>query len=223
MSRVRFFRKTNTLSVKLFTSIARIKRADTLRPQMLDHLVSIVDSDSMGDFTSVAKAAPDVLLAAQVGTADWLDALGAPSDDAVISAVAASTAQQAFAAVAAVAPAAKQRGALVELKTPAAVRHLVGMLTEYDWEFVEKAKEMRAYAVSKIMEETTHPDARIRLRALELLGRVTEVALFTDRVEIKKTELADHELDAKIQEKLNKFMGVVDVDVIDVPPAGALQ
>lgn len=185
---------------------------------MLEHLIDIVEDAE--DFVPLAKATPQALLAAQVGTADWLEALGAPSDEAVISEVATATAQSAFAAVTSAAATFDQRAALTAIKTPDAVRKLVGMLTEYDWEFVEKAKEIRSYAVSKIMEETSHPDARIRLRALELLGRVTEVALFTDRVEIKKTELADHELDAKIKEKLNKFMGVIDVaDVIDVPPA----
>ena len=60
-----------------------------------------------------------------------------------------------------------------------------------------------------------HPDARIRLRALELLGRVTEVALFTDRVEVKKTNVDDRELDAKIKEKLARFVDVVDVEPQD--------
>jgi hypothetical protein len=50
-----------------------------------------------------------------------------------------------------------------------------------------------------------------------MLGRVTEVALFTERIEVKKTDLSDTEIDKKIKEKLNKFMGVVDVeDVSDV-------
>jgi hypothetical protein len=95
------------------------------------------------------------------------------------------------------------------------VRHLTGMLTAYDWEFVEQAKELRGYAVSQILEETKHPDARIRLRALELLGRVTEIALFTDRVEVKKTEMSDNELDQRIKEKLSRFMGVVDASPTD--------
>jgi hypothetical protein len=91
------------------------------------------------------------------------------------------------------------------------------MLTAYDWAFVEQAKELRGYAVSQILEETKNPDARLRLRALELLGRVTEVALFTDRVEVKKTTVNDDELDAKIKEKLARFMDVTDVsDVSDV-------
>jgi hypothetical protein len=183
---------------------------------MLDHLIDIVDDP--GDFAPVAKASPATLLAAQVGTADWLEALGAPSDEAVTAEIASSVAQSAFVAVTTAAPPVSQRDALVAIKTPEAVRKLVGMLTEYDWEFVEKAKELRSYVVSKVMEETTHPDARIRLRALEMLGRVTEVALFTDRVEIKKVEMADHELDARIKEKLNRFMGVADVVDVSAQP-----
>jgi len=99
------------------------------------------------------------------------------------------------------------------------VRHLVAMLSAYDWEFVEQAKNLRGMAVAKILEETNHPDARIRLKALDMLGRVTEVALFTDRIEVKKTDLSDTEIDKKIKEKLNKFMGVVDVeDVYESSP-----
>jgi hypothetical protein len=48
------------------------------------------------------------------------------------------------------------------------------------------------------------------------LGKVTEVGLFTDKIEVKKTELTDTEIDAKIKEKLSKFMGIIDVvDVTD--------
>jgi hypothetical protein len=53
---------------------------------------------------------------------------------------------------------------------------------------------------------------------LELLGKVTEVALFTDRVQIKNEDVTDEELDARIKEKLGKYMGVVDiVDVDELP------
>jgi hypothetical protein len=91
------------------------------------------------------------------------------------------------------------------------------MLSAYDWHFVEQAKELRGYAVSQLVEETKHPDAKIRLRALELLGKVTEVALFTERVEVKKTQMTDSELEQKIKDKLNKMAMIVDVtDVTDV-------
>jgi hypothetical protein len=71
-------------------------------------------------------------------------------------------------------------------------------------------------AVAKILEETDHPDARIRLKALEMLGKVTEVGLFTERIEIKKTELSDVELDERIKQKLQIIQKTIEVDATEV-------
>lgn len=183
---------------------------------MLEHLIDYEPPiEAIGGLRPVDKAAPEDILNAQHSTADWLQSLGAPTADTADASAAASLAQSAFQAVTAPDTDPKQRAKLLALKTPAAVQHLTGMLTAYDWEFLHQAKELRGYAVSQILEETKHPDARIRLRALELLGRVTEVALFTDRVEVKKTELKDSELDDKIKEKLARFMGVTDLSPTD--------
>lgn len=89
------------------------------------------------------------------------------------------------------------------------------MLTAYDWQFVERAQEIRGYAVAQLIEETKHPDAKIRLRALELLGKVTEVALFTERMEVRNTSVTDAELDRKIQEKLKALENISDAEVVD--------
>ena len=106
---------------------------------------------------------------------------------------------------------AQKKEAILSLRVPHAVRHLAGMLSAYDWEYVEQAKQIRGYVVAKLLEETKHPDAKIRLRSLDMLGKVTEVGSFTERIEIKKVDMSDAEIDAKIKEKLNRFMGVVDV------------
>lgn len=185
---------------------------------MLEHLIDYEPPvEAIGALHAPEDADPGVLINAQHSTADWLQSLGAPTADAADASAAASLAQSAFQALTVPTTDAKQRATLLALKTPSAVQHLTGMLTAYDWEFVHQAKELRGYAVSQILEETKHPDARIRLRALELLGRVTEVALFTDRVEVKKTELKDNELDDKIKEKLARFMGVVDASPTELP------
>jgi hypothetical protein len=192
---------------------------------MLEHLLDFTPPPATPQsVTPLDKATPDDIVAAQLNTADWLEKMGAPSTDDALKSAAASTAQQAFSALTTQTPE-EQRKALMQLKTPPAVRHLTGMLTAYDWEFVEQAKELRGYAVSQILEETKHPDAKIRLKALDMLGRVTEVALFTDRVEVKKADLSDAELEAKIKDKINRFMQVTDVidvvesqDVVDEAP-----
>jgi hypothetical protein len=102
------------------------------------------------------------------------------------------------------------------------------MLSAYDWEFIGMAKELRGYTVAKIVEETKSPNANIRLKALGLLGKVTEVGLFTDKIEVKKQEMSDDELDQRIKDKLNKFMDVVDVltnkeDILDVELNGSIE
>ena len=186
---------------------------------MLDHLLDFEPpATSPSDVKPLEKAPLDEVVAAQITTAQWLEQMGAPNVDDAEMAAAQAAAQNAFIAIANPAELSqKQKSALTQLKVPQAVRHLTGMLTAYDWEFVEQAKELRGYAVAQILEETKHPDAKIRLRALEMLGRVTEVALFTDRVEVKKTDMTDDEIERRIKDKLARFMDVSDVMVVDVP------
>jgi predicted RNase H-related nuclease YkuK (DUF458 family) len=189
---------------------------------MFDHLVQFEpDVTTPGLFQKLDAATPGEMLAAQVATADWLEELGAMPDDEVLAQIETATAREAFKTLTTVSSDSEQKAKLVELKTPVAVRHLTGMLTAYDWEFVQQAKELRGYTVAKLVEETTNANANIRLKALGLLGKVTEVGLFTDKIEVKKTELSDDELETRIKEKLNRFMQVVDVvDVSEVSDLG---
>jgi hypothetical protein len=72
--------------------------------------------------------------------------------------------------------------------------------------------------VAKLVEETKSPNANIRLKALIALGKVTEVGLFTEQIEVKKIEMSDAEVEQRIKDKLAKFMGVIDVvDVSERP------
>lgn len=182
---------------------------------MFDHLVQFnPEPTPPGPMTPLEKAGPEEVLAAQVATTGWLDDLGVPPDEEVIADLEKAQARKTFGTLTTNTDSAEQKAALVQLKTPEAVRHLTGMLSAYDWEFIEMAKELRGYTVAKLVEETTHSNPNIRLKALGLLGKVTEVGLFTEKIEIKKEELTDSELDQRIKDKLNRFMGVVDV--IDV-------
>ena len=183
---------------------------------MLDHLLEfeppVVEATGK-DVSGLDRATPDQILNAQVNTTKWLEKLGVEDDQKILQEAEAKAARTVFAALANNATPAETKNQLTLLKTPESVRHLVTLLSAYDWEFVEQAKQMRGMAVAKIIEETNHPDARIRLKAIEMLGRVTEVALFTDRLEVKKTDLTDAEIDQKLQDKLDKLLNVIDVDI----------
>jgi hypothetical protein len=186
---------------------------------VLDHLINFEPLvEAHPGATPLDKLTPVEHANAQITTSDWLKAMGAKDDEEITNEVDKQHARQAFAALTTNAPAPEQHQALATLETPAAVRHLTGMLTAYDWEFVNQAKELRGYAVAKILEDCEHSNPNIRLKALGLLGKVTEVGLFTEKIEVKKTDLTEAEIDAKLKEKLAKFMDVQDADVIDVTP-----
>jgi hypothetical protein len=182
---------------------------------MLDHLLDfeppVVEATGK-DVSGLDRATPDQILNAQVNTTKWLEKLGVEDDQKILQEAEAKAARTVFAALTNNAAPAETKTQLTLLKTPESVRHLVTLLSAYDWEFVEQAKQMRGMAVAKIIEETNHPDARIRLKAIEMLGRVTEVALFTDRLEVKKTDMTDAEIDKKLQDKLDTLLNVIDVD-----------
>jgi hypothetical protein len=191
---------------------------------VLDHLIDFDPPvEDHAGVTPVEKLAPVEVVNAQIQTADWLKAMGVKDDEEIKNEADVKAAREAFTSLTTAAPLQDQHSAVTQIQAPAAVRHLTGMLTAYDWEFVQQAKELRGYAVAKILEECEHPTASIRLKALQLLGKVTEVGLFTDKIEVKKTDLTEAEIDAKLKEKLAKFMDVSDADIVDIEPVVKTQ
>jgi hypothetical protein len=181
----------------------------------LQHLVSAAEADFIpemlsGDasFTPLDPLTPAETLSAQHKTSQWLKSL-TEDDDEILTEAQEEKTTEAFNALVTADPSAKQK--LLQLDLPHEIKSAIGMVTAYQWKFIEQAEQLRSMSVSKIVKETDHPDARIRLKALEMLGKVTEVALFTDRVAIKNEEISDEELDARIKEKLGRYMGAVDI------------
>jgi hypothetical protein len=186
---------------------------------VLDHLLTIeyepeVDDAPADGFVPMKKLDTAQLLEGQIGTTDWLKELGASTDEEVLEQAQENIARDAFKAL--VANPTQAKTALSQVTLPPAIQKIVGMLTAYDWAFVEQARELRGMAVAKIVEETDHPDARIRLKALELLGKVTEVGLFTERISVKKDDITDAELDEKIREKLAQLQKTVDAEATEI-------
>jgi hypothetical protein len=187
----------------------------------LEHLVNAAAADytpetfSGETFDPLENLTPAQTLNAQHKTSKWLESFQ-DDDEATLTEAQEEKTVDAFNALTTRDPRAKER--LLQLDLPEEIKAAVGMVTAYQWKFVEQAENLRSMAVSKIVKEIEHPDARIRLKALEMLGKVTEVALFTDRIAVKSEDVTDEELDARIKEKLGRYMGAVDVvDVEELP------
>jgi hypothetical protein len=95
--------------------------------------------------------------------------------------------------------------------TPEGARYLNAMLAEYDMDVVENAARLRNYVVNKLLLESASGDARIRIKALELLGKVSDVALFTERSEVTITSRSTVELESSLRDKIAKLMNPPDV------------
>jgi hypothetical protein len=112
------------------------------------------------------------------------------------------------------------------LQVPATVQHLFAMLSDYDHQVVEEAVQLRRFVTNKLIEDAGLADPRHRLKALELLGKISDVGLFSEKTEITVKNLSQTDLESEIKSKLYKVLGktaVIDttfevVDVKDVTP-----
>jgi hypothetical protein len=101
-----------------------------------------------------------------------------------------------------------------------AVKRLDQVLAELDEEIVDVAVRLRAYTTNKLIEESDNPDPKVRIKALELLGKVKDVGLFTEKVEITHKSKSDEELEAEIRRRLEVYMG--KAEVVDAEEVAAL-
>lgn len=97
-------------------------------------------------------------------------------------------------------------GSNKEISSPAVVQHLTAMLTEYDQQIVADAVQLRRYITNKLLEETTLPDPRHRIKALELLGKISDVGLFTEKSEVTIKSEGVEDLESQIKSKLQKIL-----------------
>lgn len=108
---------------------------------------------------------------------------------------------------------------------PAALIMTHNILTQFGHSVVESAVQVRHLVTNKLIEETENPDPRVRIRALELLGKISDVGLFTDKTEVTITHRTTDELRESLRSKLSKLVNpdediveaeFVDADSVDV-------
>lgn len=90
--------------------------------------------------------------------------------------------------------------------TPASLVNIRSYLDEYGRAVVTHAVEMRHLVTNRLLEESRHPDARIRIRALELLGKHSDVGLFSEKQEVTITHQTTDELKDRLRSKLRKLI-----------------
>jgi len=99
-----------------------------------------------------------------------------------------------------------QRPTNAILSSPGTVVHLKAILDEYDKAVVQSAAQLRTYVTNKLIEDSTNPDPRIRIKCYELLGKISDVGLFTDKTEVTLKHRPTEELEQLLRERLMKTL-----------------
>ena len=71
---------------------------------------------------------------------------------------------------------------------------------------VESSRQLRNLVTNKLILETDNPDAKVRMRALELLGKISDVGLFTEKSEVTITHQTTDDIKEKLRVKLAKLV-----------------
>ena len=90
--------------------------------------------------------------------------------------------------------------------TPASLILTNSILQEFGRSVVESSVQIRHLVTNKLLLETDNPDPRVRIRALELLGKISDVGLFAEKSEVTITHQSTDDLREKLRSKLAKLV-----------------
>ena len=98
-----------------------------------------------------------------------------------------------------------------ELKNYSVALAIGNYLNEYEKQIVADKVQVRTVVVNRLMEISQDGDNKVALKALELLGKASD--LFTERSEITITHQTSDELKAAIKERIKLLMQTQQLDV----------
>ena len=103
-------------------------------------------------------------------------------------------------------PSSEEKG----LKNVGVALKIGGYLNEYEKQIVADKIQVRTVVVNRLMEISQDDDNKVALKALELLGKASD--LFTERSEITITHKTSDELKTAIKERIAQLMQMQKLD-----------
>ena len=94
------------------------------------------------------------------------------------------------------------------------------LVKKFDFQAFEDALQARNFITNKLIELADNGDPKIELKALELLGKHSDIGLFTERSEITIHHTTSQSLENSIKERVKRLL---NTDVTDVTPLDDLD
>ena len=99
--------------------------------------------------------------------------------------------------------------------TPASLLLTNSILQEFGQSVVDSALQVRHLVTNKLLLESENADPRVRIRAVELLGKISDVGLFAEKSEVTITHQSTDDLREKLRSKLEKLVNPVEEEEIE--------
>ena len=96
--------------------------------------------------------------------------------------------------------------------TPASLVLTDTILKEFGHSVAENATQIRHLVTNKLLLESENADPRVRIRALELLGKISDVGLFSEKSQVTITHQSTEDLRNKLRGKLEKIISTTDIE-----------
>jgi len=94
------------------------------------------------------------------------------------------------------------------------------LIKSFDFQAFTDIQQARAFITNKLVKMTDCGDPKIEIKALELLGKHSDIGLFTERSEITVHHSTSKGLEDSIKERIKRLM---NADVTDVAPLDDLD
>ena len=98
---------------------------------------------------------------------------------------------------------------------PATYGHVKSLLDEFSVRVVDNALQIRLLVTNKLLLDSNNEDPRVRIRALELLGKITDVGLFTEKSEVTINHRSTQDLTSSLRAKIQRLMHPTDVEDVN--------
>lgn len=89
---------------------------------------------------------------------------------------------------------------------PASIILASSIIKEFNHHVVTSSVQIRNLVTNRLILETENPKPQIRIRALELLGKISDVGLFAEKHDLTITHQTSDELKAKLKTKLQALL-----------------
>lgn len=101
------------------------------------------------------------------------------------------------------------------ITSPAEATAAHALIRQYDFTAFTDALQARNFITNKLVKLADCGDPKLELKALELLGKHSDIGLFTDRSEITINHTTSAALEKSIKERVKRLL---NADAVDIAP-----